>query len=118
MSLFWALFIILVTLTLLFVIFPNILQNERQIPYQPVHTVSSVSAPLISLNELEQRESKELLESHYENAKPEVPEDYPRKTVGDCPFSKPMSSDLPIADVPLCVMNQTRFVKFSNVFKQ
>lgn len=35
-------------------------------------------------------------------ARAEIPDDYPRLSVGTCPYSKPMSADLPIRDMPRC----------------
>lgn len=36
----------------------------------------------------------------------EVKLDYPPKKIGCCPFSKPMSKALPMADVPMCLAAQ------------
>lgn len=38
----------------------------------------------------------------YPPAKETIPMDFPAKQIGCCPFSKPMSTDLPPADVPMC----------------
>lgn len=46
-----------------------------------------------------------MLESYYTNAK-DVPEDYPVKKIGDCPYTKAPSTDLPIANMPMCGINK------------
>jgi len=38
----------------------------------------------------------------YPPAKENIPMDFPAKQIGCCPFSKPMSTDLPPANVPMC----------------
>lgn len=40
-------------------------------------------------------------------AMPEIPDDYPRKKVGACPYSRPMSAPLPVGDVPMCMAIQS-----------
>lgn len=42
----------------------------------------------------------------YKPAEPQVKLDYPPKNIGCCPFSKPMSKALPMADVPMCLAGQ------------
>lgn len=114
MNLFWAVLILFVVIIVLFGILPNILQKEEPVTYKPV----TFSSPLVDHDAFEKQESRRMLDAHYENAKESVPEDFPRKQVGDCPYSKPMSSDLPMRDIPRCIMTKTDFTKFSNVFKQ
>lgn len=54
-------------------------------------------------------EDQETLSSFYIPGKENVPEDYPLKLLGECPYSKPLSNDLPIANVPLCIANKNDF---------
>lgn len=35
---------------------------------------------------------------------PEVPADYPRKSIGDCPYSRAQKTQLPLIDAPMCIM--------------
>jgi hypothetical protein len=42
----------------------------------------------------------------YKPAEPQVKLDFPPKNIGCCPFSKPMSKALPMADVPMCLAGQ------------
>lgn len=48
-----------------------------------------------------------MLDAQYEQvqsqARVTVPENYPRKPIGACPYSKPQSMDLPLGNVPMCV---------------
>jgi hypothetical protein len=113
MNLFWTLLVILVIAVFVFVIFPSWFDV-------PMHA-SSVSTTQMRMNtanesnntenteitekdvqQLEVKESKVLLNNFYKPANRSVPVDYPRKKVGECPFSKPQSMDLPVVDVPMC----------------
>jgi hypothetical protein len=42
-----------------------------------------------------------MVDTYYVDAKGGVPINYQRKPVGSCPYSKPMSRDLPLANVPM-----------------
>jgi hypothetical protein len=48
-----------------------------------------------------------MLDSYYISAR-EVPEDYPVKNIGDCPYTKAASTDLPMANMSLCGINKTQ----------
>ena len=37
----------------------------------------------------------------------DVPEDYPRKKIGACPYSRPMSAPLPMSNIPMCMAIQS-----------
>ena len=37
-----------------------------------------------------------------------IPVDYPVKKVGCCPYSKPFSTDLPIANLPMCYASSAK----------
>lgn len=52
--------------------------------------------------DFEKIQSQKMLDTHFVQAEPTVPEDYPLKQVGACPYSKPLSRDLPLANVPMC----------------
>lgn len=47
------------------------------------------------------------LATYYEPARDAIPIDYPRRPVGACPYSKPPSTDLPLADIPLCLSQRS-----------
>ena len=53
--------------------------------------------------EIDQAEdASEGLRAYYRPARPVV-QDYPPKPVTDCPYVKPPSGPLPLADVPMCI---------------
>lgn len=54
-------------------------------------------------DEFEDVQSRNMLESYYKTARERVPIDYPTKQIGECPHSKPQSTDLPIPNIPICV---------------
>ena len=110
MNLFWALLILIVLVSVLFWILPAVMKPETARP--------GISVPVQpSVADIESHASKQMLESHYEEAKAIVPEDYPSKSIGDCPYSKPMSSDLPLADVPMHLLLKTEQCKLSTLTK-
>ena len=52
---------------------------------------------------------EETLASFYIPGKENVPEDYPLKLVGECPYSKSLSNDLPIPNIPLCIATKNDY---------
>lgn len=54
-----------------------------------------------------------MLDSYYIPAKETVPENYPRKAIGDCPYTKHQSTDLPLANVSLCGINKGKPMRMS-----
>lgn len=67
---------------------------------------SSPSPPPVS-------DAAEMLKTFYVPAQEKVALDYPPKGIGCCPFSRPMSTDLPIGNLPMCyaVASQTHLSK-------
>ena len=55
------------------------------------------------------KQDEETLASFYVPAKDIMPEDYPLKLVGECPYSKPLSNDLPIPNIPLCIATKNDY---------
>lgn len=103
MEAFWAFLIILTVAFFLFVVLPSILTSSvtaqpRQLPPPPAPPVAPETR-----REIEFRESQKMLDTYFLNARQSVPEDYPRKPIGACPYSKPPSTDLPIVNTPMCV---------------
>lgn len=101
MNWLWIVIIALILAIVFFVLLPNVLKNETVTPAVPVHVVVALEA------EKEQAEARRMLDSHYENARASVPEDYPAVPIGACPYSKPMSTNLPQVDVPMCMLKST-----------
>jgi hypothetical protein len=52
---------------------------------------------------------QETLASFYIPANDGIPEDFPVKEIGECPYSKPDSYDLPIPNLPMCLANKNGF---------
>lgn len=109
MDFLWAVIVILIILFALFVILPSILAPP---PSMPVYRATMQRAPhpagpsVAEQQQMEASLSRQMLNSHYQNARPDVPEDHPVKPIGACPYSKPPSTDLPIPNVPMCVAVQ------------
>ena len=38
-----------------------------------------------------------------------VPEDFPVKPLGECPYSKPQQHDLPVATLPMCMADKDNY---------
>lgn len=53
--------------------------------------------------DIERIQSQKMLDTHFIAAQPVVPDDHPLKPIGSCPYSKPLSQDLPMANVPMCM---------------
>lgn len=96
MYLFWTLLILLVVVLVLFWILPSLMAPEKQDGI--VFDVKNIPPPP---EVVEQQLSQQMLASQYEPARTVVPEDFPQKAIGDCPLSKPMSTSLPIVNMPM-----------------
>lgn len=51
--------------------------------------------------------SQASIDAHFQQPKTEIPNDYPLTQIGCCPYGKPLSRDLPIADIPMCVVTKS-----------
>lgn len=108
MDILWAVIVILVIFFVLFAVLPSLMSSQP-----PLHVLApSTSAPTMTPSTPETRyqaqtaSSKAMLDAQYQHARSVVPENYPRKAIGECPYSKPPSTDLPIPNVPMCVAVQ------------
>lgn len=105
MNAFWAFLIVIVIAVFLFVILPALFtpstttHNLR--PYAPLQQIAPSQVKTACQEEAEKSEAA--LNTFFTNARNVVPEDYPRKLVGECPYSKPPSTSLPIANQPMCI---------------
>lgn len=88
--------ILLVIIVILFWILPSLLAPKKQSGI--VYDVQTIPPPPEVVAQLD---AKKMLDSQYETAREIVPEDYPKGSIGDCPLSKPMSTDLPLVNVPM-----------------
>jgi len=107
-ELFWAILITVTIIVFLFVILPSFFAGCGSAALRP----ASVVGPTVHIN-LEaaqaakaakaEKESATKLNGYFSGVKTCVPEDYPRRPVGACPYAKAQSTDLPLANVPMCV---------------
>lgn len=54
-------------------------------------------------------EDSDSLASFYQPANEGVPENFPVKPLGDCPYSKAQQHDIPVANLPMCMANQDHY---------
>lgn len=112
MSPLWALSVILLILTVLFVILPSIFKrdNVAVTTHRVTTTAHSVQQHAenascdgnTTAQEKERCMDRDMLKSFYPPPlTKETPIDYPKKAIGACPYSKPQSKALPLADVPM-----------------
>lgn len=114
MDTFWFLLVVFLAFFLVLVILPNIVATPplplQRIPSPPPRTdvsypeIANDQDPAQLRKQWEQAEalrSKQMLDQQFVPATKTIPVDHPRKPIGACPFSKPFSSDLPIADMPM-----------------
>lgn len=102
MYLFWALLVLLVVVLILFWILPNLMAPEKQDGI--VFDVKKLPPPP---EVIEQQKAQQMLAAQYEPAREIVPEDFPPKSIGDCPYSKPMSTNLPMANIPMYILTDS-----------
>lgn len=105
MNAFWAFLIVLVIAVFLFVILPALLTpsiSYTRRPYAPPAPIAP--SPVKTACQEEAEKSTASLDTFFQNARQTVPEDYPRKLIGECPYSKPPSTSLPMADQPMCIV--------------
>jgi len=48
------------------------------------------------------------LDTYFTPASVLVPEDYPRKEIGACPFAKSQKTELPMVDIPMCTLKSNK----------
>lgn len=96
MYLFWALLILLVVVVILFWILPSLMAPEKQDGI--IFDVKNLPPPP---EVVARQKAQKMLSSQYVPAREVVPEDFPVKEIGDCPLSKPMSTSLPMVNIPM-----------------
>jgi len=78
-----------------------LLKTPKTFFFPPAKTIAT---PIPKPEELPVPPSPEevMLQTYYTPATEKVALDYPPLDVECCPFSKPLSKDLPIANIPMC----------------
>lgn len=102
----WGLLILISIVILLFVLLPSFVETPKKFISIPIKTVTPTPSPDQMIKEEMKRTEeadKRMLDAHYVAARSAIPVDYPIKPIGSCPFSKPLSEDLPLADIPMCM---------------
>lgn len=129
MEVYWALIAVILTLVVLLVLLPSagatpthvsaVSSSKLAIPAgmpmdvaTPEHAACEMAglsgqaknirqSPVARMDDA--AEAATMLKKQYAPAAPSVPQDYPRKEIGSCPYSKPMSEALPLSNVPMCI---------------
>ena len=57
--------------------------------------------------------SQDMIDTYYTSGRAEVPEQYCAKPIGACPPSKAMSTNLPIANVPMCIALESESMRLN-----
>jgi len=82
------------------------LESKRLMARKPTCDVIGPCARPCRYNSLNAEKNrynqKGAIDSQFMKVK-DVPDDYPTVGVGCCPYGKPLSRDLPMADVPMCM---------------
>lgn len=76
-----------------------------------VSSSSQPSIPIVKKDVLKEQANAEL-NSYYTEAKPIIPEDE-TTCASVCPFGKPLSTDLPVANMPRCALLSQQSYKLS-----
>jgi hypothetical protein len=113
MDTFWFILVVFLAFFFVLVILPNLVATPP-LPIQQCQSRAPIDVSYPELaNDQNPRElektweteeiarSKQMLDQQFVPASRSVPVDHPRKPIGACPFSKPLSSDLPIANMPM-----------------
>jgi hypothetical protein len=87
-------------------------QHKEFITQKPIVNNTNTNT---NTNNLDPVNANIMLDQFYIPASNFVPEDYPRKQIGECPYSKKQSTDLPLANVSLCGINKGKPMKLSQM---
>ena len=101
-KLYFVIFIIIILIYL-------ILRKPKVSQRQHIHIQQSDNSTKLNQrpdSNIDTNNSKEI-DKYFKMPTSCIPIDYPVKKIGDCPYSKPQSIDLPIAQVPMCFANKS-----------
>jgi hypothetical protein len=113
MELFWIVVTVIAIAFVLLILLPKFFDTPTQ-AYPIAPSVDAIQAAKQQKEQaakeaaIKQRD-RAMLEVHFTEtqARETVPEDFPRRDVGACPYSKENAKPLPIANVPMCVATST-----------
>lgn len=92
----------------------TLLNYSKQIKYQDnVNKNIPKKNNINTLDNMNPVDANIMLNEFYTPALNTVPENYPRKNIGECPYSKKQSTDLPLANVSLCGINKGKPMRLS-----
>lgn len=121
LQLFWGILVIVAVLLFLFFVFPSLL--EKPVEGRPVDVVAAAAevadqaareaAAREAAADASRRAAAAELDTHYQDAASCIPIDYPAKAIGACPDVKPQKGDLPVANMPMCMLVQSRDMRLA-----
>jgi len=110
MDTFWTLLILIIVVILLFMVLPSFVETPTQTYVLPIKAKEVPIEEKIKQDRANtKKKDQEMLNSFYTPARDKVPVDNPLKPVGSCPMSKPLSTDLPLIDVPMCLVSKDNY---------
>ena len=104
---FWAFLAVVVAIVLLFFVIPALFPKT---PIKPLAITGIAPVPALVPTPKPAKPSPakvaraQLNKQFWDTQATAVEEDYPQKKIGACPFTKPYSTDLPIPDIPICII--------------
>lgn len=110
MDIFWIFVTVIAVAIILFLVLPKVFENPtvalpirapKQVPSQAQHEEAARAHEAAVASE----QSRAAIDAVFEDTRAtDVPENYPRRPIGACPYSKADSTSLPVVDMPRCVL--------------
>lgn len=118
MSIFLKLYFALLIAVLLILFYgmalrPKSSQLTTSVHSEKISSSESVAVALTGTEADPMRKAAPQLDDYFKEAAPNVPEDDKMGPMGTCPPSKPFSTDLPLANVPLCMAKSQQNMRLS-----
>jgi|UniRef100_A0A6C0KUJ6 hypothetical protein len=103
-----AFFIIIAIFIIIVLIYPILKRPSGQPETTHIHVDKhQIDTNLCQKNKENEISAKEI-DTYFKPPTPCIPIDYPTKEIGECPYSKPMSMDLPIANTMMCFAKEKK----------
>lgn len=118
MSIFLKLYFALLIAVLLVLFYgmairPKPSQLTTSVHSEKISSSDSVAVAVTGNEADATRKATPELDDYFKEAEPIVPEDDKMGPMGTCPPSKPFSTDLPLANVPLCMAKSQQNMRLS-----